>query len=79
MRYRVQHRGRSKLHLLDDDFKIICGSAGSFDFDTVFKVGKDENGQLTEYSTLFNNEDDTGIQLFEDEEQYCKKCLKKIR
>lgn len=74
MIFSIQHNGRGKSHLVNEDAKtddIICGSFGSFNF-TDTKNIVDRDGELYEVSIHR-----TEFPIFTP--YYCKKCIKKAK
>lgn len=71
MEFKIQHNGKGKSHLLNNELDLLCKSKGEFNFSgyrtLVFEKGK-----------FFEKTDDYKQEVNEDliEFEYCKKCLK---
>lgn len=73
MKYGLQHNGKGKNHLIDDDNKELCGSSGVFLFTPQHSI-EVSNG------IFFMVDDILGKSVIPDHilrVEYCKKCLNK--
>jgi len=71
MEYKIQHNGKGKNHLLNDDLHILCNSKGEFNF-SGYRTLVFENGKFFENMDGYKQEIKKDLLEFE----YCKKCLK---
>lgn len=76
MEYFGQHNGKGKTHLLNDDFEVLCGSKGDFNFSDTYNLVITENGFYEKEKYKGNK---WSIAKIVVENIYCSKCLKKAK
>lgn len=76
MEYFCQHNGKGKTHLINDDFKLLCGSNGDFCFSDTYNLVIEE---AIFYEKQAYREDEYKLKLSDVivRSIYCSKCLKK--
>jgi hypothetical protein len=71
MEFQIQHNGKGKSHLLNNDFELLCKSKGEFNF-SGYRTLIFENGNFFEKTDGYKQQVKEDFVKFE----YCKKCLK---
>lgn len=70
-KFRIQHNGKGKSHLMNDDLEILCRASGEFNFSDPRKLVI-RDGKYYEDTDGWEQELSPELVEF----VYCKKCLK---